>query len=139
MTNKEKFLKLVSEKDKSFLSELKLRKEKRAMLIESQKIAYRILERLDELNWTQKQLAQKMGVSAQQVNKIVKGQENLTLETQTKLQEILDIPILATFYENKMKEWVNNISFTLIEEYAPGKMVKMDLVKEEASPYQLVG
>jgi hypothetical protein len=40
-------------------------------------------------------------VSPQHINKIVKGQENLTLETQIKLQTVLDIPILASYYDTK--------------------------------------
>jgi len=42
-----------------------------------------------------------MEVSPQQISKIVSGKENLTIETQIKLQEILSIPILASYYENK--------------------------------------
>jgi transcriptional regulator with XRE-family HTH domain len=45
-----------------------------------------------------------MGISAQQINKIVRGKENLTLGTQIQLQKNLDIPILATYYENKLEE-----------------------------------
>jgi plasmid maintenance system antidote protein VapI len=56
--------------------------------------------KLTELGWSQKELAKKMEVSPQQINKIVSGKENLTIETQIKLQTILDIPILASYYEN---------------------------------------
>jgi len=101
MTNKEKFLKLVSEKNTQTVKQAKERKKNREMLKESQTIALKVLEKLDELNWKQTDLAREMGVSPQQVNKIVKGKENLTLETQVKLQAVLDIPILASYYENK--------------------------------------
>ena len=67
----------------------------------SQDIAFDILERLDDLNWTQKDLADKMGVSPQYVNKLVKGSENLTLETLVKLQTILNIPLLASYFKDK--------------------------------------
>ena len=69
----------------------------------SQKIAIKVLMKLNELGWSQKDLAAKMEVSPQQVNKIVSGKENLTLETQEKLQCILDIPVLASYYEDKIK------------------------------------
>jgi transcriptional regulator with XRE-family HTH domain len=46
-------------------------------------------------------LAELMQVSPQQISKIVSGSENLTIETQIKLQNILNIPILASFYENE--------------------------------------
>jgi DNA-binding XRE family transcriptional regulator len=109
MTNKEKFLQLVSDEDNNTLKEIKERIKNRAMLRESQQIAIKVLMKLDELGWTQKVLAQKMEVSPQQITKIVSGKENLTIETQIKLQNILDIPILATYYENKEKEKVEYI------------------------------
>jgi transcriptional regulator with XRE-family HTH domain len=105
MTNKEKFLALVSEKDNhSTLEKIKWRIENRAMLRESQKIALKVLLKLDELGWKQADLAREMGVSPQQITKIVSGKENLSIATQVKLQDILNIPVLASFYENKMKQ-----------------------------------
>jgi plasmid maintenance system antidote protein VapI len=44
-----------------------------------------------------------MNVSAQQVNKIVSGRENLTLETIVKLEDVLDISILHSTHEKKQK------------------------------------
>ncbi len=64
------------------------------MLRESQNIALKVLDKLDEIGWSQRKLAIEMGVSPQQITKIVKVQENLTLEPQIKLQNILNIPIL---------------------------------------------
>lgn len=69
------------------------------MLRESQQIAIKVLMKLEELGWAQKDLAREMQVSPQQITKIVSGKENLTIETQIKLQNILKIPILASFYE----------------------------------------
>lgn len=102
MTNKEKFLKLVSEDDKKTIAEVKQRIKSRAILRESQQIAIKVLMKLDELGWSQKDLAKEMKVSPQQITKIVSGKENLTIETQIKLQNILNIPVLASYYENKM-------------------------------------
>jgi transcriptional regulator with XRE-family HTH domain len=109
MTNKEKFLALVSEQDTGTLERNRERIRNRAMLRESQQIALKVLMKLDELGWTQKDLAKAMEVSPQQITKIISGKENLTIETQIKLQNILDIPVLASYYENKMIEkdqWV---------------------------------
>jgi transcriptional regulator with XRE-family HTH domain len=72
--------------------------KKRAMLKESRKIALAVLMKLDELEWSQKDLADKMGVSKQQVNKIVKGKENLTLQSMVSIQDILGLPILASYF-----------------------------------------
>lgn len=74
------------------------------MLHESQQIALKVLMKLEDLGWSQKDLAEKMEVSPQQISKIVSGKENLTIETQIKLQKILDVPILASYYENKISE-----------------------------------
>ena len=52
-----------------------------------------ILEALRAKNMSQKDLAAKLGVSAQQVNKIVKGTENLTLETKHDLQRALGVKL----------------------------------------------
>lgn len=101
MTNKEKFLQLVSKEKSITLEKVKERIINRPMLRESQKIALKVLSKLDELNWSQKQLAEKMSVSPQYINKIVRGKENLTLETLVKLQEALNIPLLASFSETK--------------------------------------
>lgn len=94
MTNKEKFLALVAEKDNSILEQIKNRIENRAWLKRSQTIALKVLMRIDELNITQKKLAEDMGVSAQLVNKWVRGKENLTLETISKFEKALDIQLI---------------------------------------------
>lgn len=104
MTNKEKFLQLVSEEDTKTLAEVKKRIKNRAMLRESQQIALKVLIKLDDLGWSQKDLAKEMGVSPQQITKIVSGKENLTIETQIKIQNILDIPVLASYYEKKAEK-----------------------------------
>ena len=109
MNNMEIFLSLVSDEKTDTLERNKQRIKNRAMLRESQKIALKVLNKLDELGWTQKDLAAKMEVSPQQITKIVSGKENLTIETQIKLQTILDVPILASYYENKKSEMAQPI------------------------------
>ena len=104
MTKKQRFSALVSKEKTSTLDYIKARIQNRESLRESQQIALKILERLDELQWSQVDLAAKMNVTPQQINKIVKGKENLTLETQIKLQRILDIAILATYFEQKEED-----------------------------------
>ena len=111
MTNKEKFLALVSAEDTDTLKRNNERVKNRAMLRESQRIAMKVLMKLDELGWSQKELAKRMEVSPQQITKIVSGKENLTIETQVKLQTILDIPVLASYYESHtetLSEWIEH-------------------------------
>lgn len=104
MTNKDKFNQLVSGEDNRTLADVKKRIKNRAMLRESQQIALKVLMKLDDFGWSQKDLAKAMEVTPQQITKIVSGKENLTIETQIKLQHILDIPVLASYYKNKMTE-----------------------------------
>jgi transcriptional regulator with XRE-family HTH domain len=51
---------------------------------------------LREKGMTQKDLAEKLNVSPQQVSKIVKGKENLTLETISKLEYVLGVELILT-------------------------------------------
>ncbi|HYX05546.1 MAG TPA: helix-turn-helix transcriptional regulator [Bacteroidales bacterium] len=96
MTKKEKiekFLETVAEDDGSWLKEAQYRKENRYWLRKSQRIAIRVLTTLRERGMQQKELAERMGVSPQQISKIVKGNENLTLQTISKLEQILGITL----------------------------------------------
>lgn len=94
MTNKEKFLNLVSKEETKTVDRAKARIAKKAYTKISNKIAIVILTRLDELKWKQKDLAEKMEVSPQQVNKWVKGNENFTLDTLAKLNQVLGIELI---------------------------------------------
>jgi ribosome-binding protein aMBF1 (putative translation factor) len=94
MTNKEKFLLLVEGQDDTLLDDIKWRIDNQRWLKISHLIAFRILKRLDEINMTQKELAFLLKVSPQQVSKWVKGNENLTLETISKLEVALNIDLL---------------------------------------------
>ena len=131
MTNKDKFNQLVSGEDNSTLADVKKRIKNRAMLRESQQIALKVLMKLDDFGWSQKDLAKAMEVTPQQITKIVSGKENLTIETQIKLQHILDIPVLASYYENKMTEMDQRI---VTFEKRVDKMVVQDI--EYSNNYQ---
>lgn len=94
---------LISEKPSGWLEKAKWREENKPWLDKSAKIALSILLELDARNLTQKDLAAKMGVSPQQVNKIVKGEENLTLETVSKIETLLGVSLIEvpTLQENQ--------------------------------------
>lgn len=64
----------------------------------SQQIAMMMLDKMDELNMTQKKLAELMECSQQYVSKVLKGQENLSLETLSKIERCLNIQILSVFH-----------------------------------------
>ena len=122
MSNIEKFTALVSSEKTNTVAKNRDRIKNRAMLRESQIIALKVLDRLEELHWTQKKLAEKLEVSPQQVTKIVKGQENLTLETQIRLQNILDIPILASYFEKEKVKSTSEVAITTTEKYVAPKI-----------------
>lgn len=67
----------------------------KSWLCYSQRIAMMMLDKMDELGLTQKQLSELMGCSQQYVSKVLKGQENLSLETLAKIEKCLQIPILS--------------------------------------------
>lgn len=64
----------------------------------SLQIAMMMLDKMDELNMTQKKLADLMGCSQQYVSKVLKGQENLSLETLSKIERCLNIQILSVIH-----------------------------------------
>ncbi|MFA7493086.1 MAG: helix-turn-helix transcriptional regulator [Proteiniphilum sp.] len=94
-TNREKFNKITTSINTELLKEVDYRSSNRDWLRRSSRIAAKVLMALKEQKMTQKDLAEKMNVSPQYINKLVKGGENLTTETITKLENILDIAIFA--------------------------------------------
>ena len=102
MNNKNKFLELIDPETSEFQIENEFRVNQREMLIHSQQIAMMVLQKLKDLQWTQKELAFKLSVSPQQVSKIVSGKENMTLETIVKLQQVLNISILVPYFKKSI-------------------------------------
>lgn len=92
-TNREKFFKIATSTNTELLKEVAYRKADRDWLRRANRIAAKVLMALKEQKLTQKDLAEEMNVSPQYINKLVKGGENLTTETITKLEIILGISI----------------------------------------------
>lgn len=91
---KEKLSKLTSDQSSAWKAKVKYRRENRERLKKSAAIAVRVLDALKEQNLSQKELAERMNISPQQISKIVKGHENLTLETISNLELALGIQIM---------------------------------------------
>lgn len=70
------------------------RLQNKSWLRHSQHIAMLMLDKMEEMDMTQKQLAGLMGCSQQYVSKVLKGQENLSLETMAKIEDCLHINII---------------------------------------------
>lgn len=62
----------------------------------SQYIAIRMMSRMDEMHMTQTALAEKMNCSQQYISKILKGQENLSLESIWKIESVLEINLVKS-------------------------------------------
>lgn len=107
MTNALDRLKQIASKEPSgWLEDAKQRKENKGWTKRSMQIAVRILREIRAQKpvngMTQKTLADAMGVSPQYINKIVKGQENLTLETIAKIEQILGIVLIEVPIPNRV-------------------------------------
>lgn len=69
--------------------------QEQTWLDKSAKIALSVLSALKDLKMSKQELADKMGVKAQYISRIVKGTENLTLETISKLERALGKDLMS--------------------------------------------
>src|SRR5690554_5914 len=79
------------------VNDAKWRRENKDWLAKSFDIAIGVLAAMKAKGWNQKKLAEEMDVSEQHVSKIVKGKENFTLQTITKLERVLNVRLVQTF------------------------------------------
>jgi ribosome-binding protein aMBF1 (putative translation factor) len=91
---KNKLSRLASDQPSEWKAKAGYRRENGEWLKKSAAIAVRVLNALKAQDLSQKELAERMNMSLQQISKIVKGQENLTLETISNLEIALDIQII---------------------------------------------
>ena len=83
-----------SEKPSSWREEAEWRRDNWSWLRHSQRIAVMVLLQMKQLNLTQNALAERMGCTQQYVSKILKGKENMSLETLSKLEDALGISLI---------------------------------------------
>ena len=122
--NLENFEKLVSNENSSWLDSFLHYKANQKWLDNSSKIALNVLEALKDKKLSQKDLAEKMNVSAQQINKIVRGKQNLTFETIAKLETALEISLMEiTEYKT-----VNEIKTNATVLNAINKVITQEIV-----------
>ncbi len=76
--------------------EAKWRLENKGWLRYSQHIAMAMLDKMEELGLNQKSVAERMGCSQQYISKVLKGTENLSIETISKIEEALGLHILES-------------------------------------------
>lgn len=75
--------------------EAEWRRANRFWLHRSQAMAIKMLARMDEMKWTQLQVATMLGCSQQYVSRMVKGSENLSLEMLSKIEDVLGIEVFV--------------------------------------------
>ena len=107
-----------------YLQNANFRIENKKWLSYSSNIALRVLAALEESEQiTQKTLAEMVGVSPQYINKVLKGQENLSLQTIAKLSEALNIELI-TFPKFLFDEPINKVFKTISSKSKLKKMEK---------------
>jgi len=92
-TNKSKLKKLITENNSSWYKNASERFENKDWILKSSLIALKILRTIKARGISQLQLADSLNVSPQQVSKILKGQENLTLKTIDNIEKVLKIDL----------------------------------------------
>lgn len=90
----EKLEKYASPTPSKWREELEFRQKNNTWLRYSQRIAMLMLDKMEELGINQKQLANMMDCSQQYISKVLKGRENLSLETLSKIEATLGISII---------------------------------------------
>jgi ribosome-binding protein aMBF1 (putative translation factor) len=91
-------LKLMAVPDTEWIKEATFREENEYWLDVSSDIALAVLRTLRKKELTQRDLAEMMGCSPQYIGKILKGSENLTLQTICKMEKVLQIKLIETPY-----------------------------------------
>ena len=84
-----------SETPSKWREEAEWRRENASWLRHSQQIAVKVLLKMKELHLTQNALAERINCTQQYVSKILKGKENLSLDTMTRLEEALGISLVC--------------------------------------------
>ena len=77
------------------------RNENKSWLRYSQRIAMMMLDKMEELGLTQKSVAERLGCSQQYVSRVLKGTENLSIETISKIEEALGLEILEPVFVSR--------------------------------------
>lgn len=92
----EKLRKYQSPTPSKWREEAEWRRANKAWLRRSQMVAVKMLDKMEEMKWTQQQVAEKLGCTQQYISKIVKGSENLSLEMLATIEDCLDIVIFES-------------------------------------------
>lgn len=105
---------------------------KKGWLLKSAYVALQVLDALKEKKISKSELAERMNVSRQWINEVVKGRENMTLQVIDKLEQALEIEIEIRERKKTVEEtnWlhaeVKSMVYTGIEQhYAQAYLFKV--------------
>ncbi|WP_075351244.1 helix-turn-helix domain-containing protein [Algoriphagus marinus] len=134
------------------------RKENKAWIKKATRIALRILDALDDKGWNQTDLAKALGVTRQQVSKLVKGQNDYKLSTLTQLEKVLEIQLQAILAENEQvmteemikerlneeitdyhRKWVLTQQYFNLKNQKPNPQLVMAVEKASEDDYAMAG
>ena len=104
---------VVADEPSKWLEEADYRFENKAWLQKTQAIALKILRSLRSQGMSQKDLAEKLNVSPQMVNQWVKGSENFTLETISKIEHALGVELMNVSEKMNDVIHINDTPFQL--------------------------
>ena len=96
-----------TETSSNWAEKAKWRRENKEWLRYSSHIALAVLNRMSGLGITQKALAERMGCSQQYISTLLKGEENLTLETISKLEKALDFDLIGRAFRGRYNLYQN--------------------------------
>lgn len=128
----DKIAALASGEQSGWLNDAQWREENQGWLKRSQYIALKILRTLRVNKMSQKELAELIKVSPQQINKIVKGRENLTLETISTLEKALGIVLI------EIPEFISTRAFEkqpAAEPVSTYNVMAIPFIKKCSEPY----
>lgn len=83
-----------SDSPSTWREEAEWRRENWSWLRHSQRIAAKVLLQMKQMGLTQRALAERMNCTQQYVSKILKGKENMSLDTLSKLEVTLGIILI---------------------------------------------
>lgn len=108
------------------------RRDSREWLRMSQDIALCLHYYLRKMKMTQKDLSEKLGVSPTYVGKLLKGQENLTLETISNLQRVIGQELISVFHPYEYKDVLTKTHMSVSKDavYSKNYCGKMDMTTE---------
>lgn len=98
-----------SETPSTWREEAEWRRDNWSWLRHSQMIAVKVLLQMKKMGLTQTALAERMNCTQQYVSKILKGKENMSLDTLSKLEDALSINLIndeQVVYPNMVAEEV---------------------------------